>query len=111
VATVAALVIVLGGWGLLATTAEDPLPAAPAKATVGAPENTVLRVTSEPSGAQIFVNGAFAGKTPARRLLVPRQSSGAVEVEARKAGFADTYETLSISQGARAEVHLVLLPL
>ncbi len=69
--------------------------------------NGVLTVTSEPSGAKIFLDGVDTGKTtPATISVAP--SSHAIKVEAD--GFLPGYETVFVPSGEQVEVHIPLQP-
>ncbi len=69
--------------------------------------NGELLVTSEPSGARIFLNGKDTGKTTPATLSVP-PSAHALKVEL--SGYLPAYETVFVTAGERWEVHLPLQP-
>jgi len=67
-----------------------------------------LVITSQPSGAEVYLNGRFAGLTPLEAELEP----GFVKVELRKAGYSGWGERLHLEGGEveRIEAHLERQP-
>jgi hypothetical protein len=71
-------------------------------ATPAAPPAAVqasLSIDSNPSGADIEIDGAFVGNTPSTVSV----ASGSHQISVKKKGFADWTKTLSVTSGA---VHL-----
>ncbi len=69
--------------------------------------NGVLRITSEPSGARIFLDGTDTGQiTPATLSVSP----SAHAVKAELTGYLPAYDTVFVPAGEQREVHLVLSP-
>ena len=81
----------------------QPNPAAPGTATLVAASITVntasLQIDSSVPGADIEIDGAFAGNTPSTLSIAPGQHTIAV----KKKGFADWSRTMNVSGSA---VHL-----
>lgn len=68
------------------------------------PSRTSIEITSQPSGASVFINDEFRGATPLQNLEVP---AGEHVLRIQKAGY-EVYRT-KLSVGTRAEpVHAVL---
>ncbi len=70
-------------------------------------QNGVLIVSSEPSGAKIFLDGNDTGKTTPATLVVS-PSSHAIKVELT--GFLPGYESVFVPSGEQVEVHIPLQP-
>ncbi len=79
-------------------SATDPV-ATPAVATVATPTAASLTIDSSVPGADIEVDGAFAGNTPSTLTLTPGQHTIAV----KKKGYADWTRTMNV---AGTGVHL-----
>jgi hypothetical protein len=60
-----------------------------------------LTITSEPSGAQIEIDGEFIGNTPTTMT----SKEGSVSVTIKKAGFQDWEQTLKLNPGDKRTVH------
>lgn len=93
-------VFVAGGAAVVVTdgggTASGGAPAAgPAK----------LRVTTEPAGAEVFVDGRSVGRAP---LFLGELAPGEVFVRATKDGFADGDKVVTVQAGKVTQVTLVL---
>ena len=85
--------------GLTAVFARDSLSsidsnAAPAKVTI----------TSEPEGAEIYVDGSLAGSTPST-LSLP---AGACTIMVKQAGFQDWQRDLRVIAGSEVSLRAVL---
>ncbi|MDY0392973.1 MAG: PEGA domain-containing protein [Candidatus Bipolaricaulis sp.] len=65
-----------------------------------------LSITSEPSGATVFIDEREVGKTP---YLNPRQLSGTYNVRLSYDLHADTRETITVKDGAKTSKFMVLL--
>jgi len=65
-----------------------------------------LRVSTRPSSADVFVNGAFSGRTPTR-LELP---VGTHNIELRRNGFTTEYRRISIAPGQSSNMSLALQP-
>lgn len=75
-------------------------PAAPATLAQAAPAaQASLAVDSTPPGADIEIDGAFAGNTPSTVTLTP----GSHQIAVKKKGFADWIRTLNVTGG---NIHL-----
>ncbi|MBN1166706.1 MAG: PEGA domain-containing protein [Methanospirillaceae archaeon] len=68
----------------------------------------VLVVSSEPSGAAIFLNNQYMGITPASLRDV---SAGSYTLLLRENGYEDYADTILVSGGTSTEVSLTLTPL
>lgn len=66
-----------------------------------------LRVRSEPSDAQISVNGEFAGVGEAFVAFAP---TGELEVSVERRGYLAVREAVSVTAGEQAEIGVVLVP-
>lgn len=67
--------------------------------------NGVLRITSEPRGARIFLDGTDTGQTTPATLSVPPSAHA---VRAELTGYLPAYDTVFVPAGEQREVHLVL---
>ena len=61
--------------------------------------NVVLSITSEPSLAEVYINGSFNGLTPRKKAVQP----GEYSVEIRKAGFKSWSQVVAVDDAT--EVH------
>lgn len=77
-------------------------------ALVLTPATGVLNLTSEPSGANVALNGEFAGQTPLELELEPGRDH---RVSLSRAGYQRTSRTISMEAGARAARDVRLDPL
>lgn len=75
--------------------------------TISGSAGTIL-VTTEPVGAEIWVDGEFRGNTTANGLTIPRLSFGSHSVVARLSGFAEARRDLNLSSAGPIPVHLRL---
>ena len=66
-----------------------------------------ISVSSEPSGAQVWVDGTPAGSTP---LTLTNVTEGDHAVEIRKEGFEPVRENVTVTGGENATVESVLVP-
>ena len=64
--------------------------------------NVVLSLTSEPSLAEVYINGSFNGLTPRKKAVQP----GEYSVEIRKAGFKSWSQVVAVDDAT--EVHAEL---
>ncbi|MDD1705749.1 MAG: PEGA domain-containing protein [Methanoregulaceae archaeon] len=71
------------------------------------PPTGSLNVQSDPSGANIFLDGVMEGITPA---LIPGVSTGLHTVRVEKTGFEPWESTVTITAGATTVVSVVLEP-
>ncbi len=69
-------------------------------------EPAVLAVTSDPTGATIFIDGEKIGPTPLEEQLSP----GRHEAEIRKKGYLTQTRTIEAVKGVRETVEFELLP-
>ncbi|RIH90527.1 PEGA domain protein [Calidithermus terrae] len=65
-----------------------------------------LAVTSNPPGAQVFVNGQLVGNTPVNLSLNP----GSYTLELRRQGYQTYRTTVAIAPGANSRVNVNLSP-
>ena len=72
------------------------------------PATASLEISSEPTGAEVSVNGAPRGRTPVSVTSVPE---GDVAVEVRAGGFAPWSRTLRAAAGDAVSLHAVLEPI
>ena len=70
------------------------------------PIQGTLSIDSSPRGAQIFVNGALRGVTPARIDLQP----GSYELRVRLPGYEEFVSTVNIRAGSTTSVNALLQP-
>lgn len=75
--------------------------------TISGSIGTII-VTTEPVGAEIWVDGEFRGNTTANGLTVPRLSFGSHRIVARMSGFAEASRDLNLSSAGPVPVHLRL---
>jgi hypothetical protein len=83
----------------VAPNALAPIPAPAAPSTTPAPAQASLNIDSNPSGADIAIDGAFVGNTPSTVTVAP----GSHQIAVTKKGFADWTKTLNVTGGS---VHL-----
>lgn len=84
-------------------------PSAPQPATVAAPPPqgpARYRLSSEPNGAEVVVDGVAAGRTPLEMVLTP----GAHHVELRAEGHAPIDRSIDASDGEDREIVFTLEP-
>ncbi len=79
--------------------AQDAKAAAPA-----ASKEALLRITSDPDGAEIEIDRAFNGLSPRAKVVKP----GEYEVTVRKEGFEPWQRTIAVDPGQQLEVHAEL---
>ncbi|MFT7288687.1 MAG: sulfatase activating formylglycine-generating enzyme [Halieaceae bacterium] len=72
------------------------------------PATGVLSLRSEPSGANVSIDGAYAGQTPLELELSPDTEHS---ISLSKAGYLRSSETLQMDAGASAERSIRLRPL
>ncbi len=89
----------------LEVTAGDPIDLGDLVLT---PATGVLRLTSDPSGANVALNGEFAGQTPLDLELEPGREH---LISLSRAGYQRTSRTLRMEAGARASRDVRLDPL
>ena len=87
-------------WARFRVVGEGPPPPPPA------PQNATLDVRSDPSGAQVYLDGDYLGRTP----LIVSVSPGRHQVEVRKAGYAPYRASVRVAPGERVRVYARLLP-
>ena len=64
-----------------------------------------LVITSDPAGADVYIDGKFMGKTP---LEVPSLSPGQVKISITRAGYSDWQTDVDLTEGIRKEVNASL---
>lgn len=67
-----------------------------------------LRVTSEPAGASVSVDGRFQGRTPLTLGLAPGQSSA---IKLTKAGYELATREVTVASGEEADLAVALTPI
>jgi len=72
------------------------------------PNAGTLAVETEPSNAQVIVDGQPMGQTPVKNLVLP---SGTYELTLRKDGYRDEVARVSIRLGKQQSLRLSLIPL
>jgi serine/threonine protein kinase len=79
------------------------------KMTLKSPTRGILDITSEPSEAEVYLDGSPtpAGKTPFEGKVAP----GKVKVRVSKAGYQDREEEVEVNPGERSSRFYVLPPL
>jgi hypothetical protein len=73
-----------------------------------APATGVLRVKSDVSEVEVFLDGTSAGKTP---LTMTAVAAGAHRVSLTKPGYEDREEQVTVEAGATAKLFVVMKPL
>ena len=71
-----------------------------------APQNATLDVRSDPSNAQVYLDGDYLGRTP----LIVSVSPGRHQVEVRKAGYTPYRASVRVAPGERVRVFARLVP-
>ncbi|MDI3474741.1 MAG: hypothetical protein PWQ95_469 [Thermococcaceae archaeon] len=69
-------------------------------------EPATLSITSDPSGASVYVDGSYAGETPLSDYQV---SPGEHTVEVRKEGYEPYTKKITVSAGEKASVSATLV--
>jgi S1-C subfamily serine protease len=87
-----------------ATATPSPAPAPSASALTPAPVKTAVTVTSEPTGAEITVDGQFDSSTPSKLLLTP----GAHVIKVTRPGFKAWERKLVVEVGAEKSLNALL---
>ncbi len=67
-------------------------------------------VTSEPVGADIYLNGTFKGKTTEKGLTISRLKFGQYSVSARLSGYHEVSKTVNLQDPNPVELNLKLAP-
>jgi PEGA domain-containing protein len=78
---------------------QDPAATPGQASTPAAPVQASLAIDSNPTGADIEIDGAFVGNTPSNISLAP----GSHQVAVKKKGFTDWTKTLNVTGGT---IHL-----
>lgn len=87
-----------------ATAPPLPAPAPSAAALTPAPAKTAVTVTSEPTGAEISVDGQFDSSTPSKLLLTP----GEHVIKVIRPGFKAWERKLTVEVGAEKSLNALL---
>ena len=66
--------------------------------------NVVLSITSEPSLAEVYIDGSFNGLTPRKKAVEP----GSYNIEVRKQGLKTWSQTVTVEPDQPLEVNAVL---
>ncbi len=72
-----------------------------------AQSGTVISVTSDPSNAEVYVNGQFQGFTP---LTMENLDSGAYNIQIRKSGYYPVTRRIDISADTNVSIDATLSP-
>ncbi len=86
-------------WARFRVVGETPPPPPP-------PATGTLDVRSDPSGAQVYLDGAYLGLTP----LVASAAPGRHRVEVKKAGYRPYRASVRVAPGQRVRVYARLVP-
>ena len=70
--------------------------------TVAAP--ATMKVTSEPQGAEVYIDGSLAGSTPSTFNLAAAQH----KIEVKQAGFQDWQREINLFAGSNINLHAAL---
>ncbi len=71
------------------------------------PQESMLSVTSEPSGAAVLINGEFRGETPVDLMVLPERD---ILLRLFKAGYAAHEQRITLPRGEDDNIHQVLRP-
>jgi PEGA domain len=71
-----------------------------------APAPTVLRIITEPEGAEVFIGNVRLGVTPRSGLKVVTQAAGTIICTIRKEGYAPVERSVTFERDARAPLVL-----
>ena len=77
-----------------------PASAAPAAPRAGAE----VAITSEPDGAEIYIDGAYEGSTPSQLSM----AAGEHHVQVTRPGYRDWVRNVRISAGAKKSINAIL---
>ena len=88
----------------LANTVSRLFPDQAPPPAIGVADKGVVSVTSEPLGAEIYVDGSFVGQTPSTLRL----ASGSHRIELRSPGKKEWQRNLEISKDSEVTLHPVL---
>lgn len=97
---ISAIILIMG----CQPNSENNAPSQPEEIT----ETGILRVTSAPSAAQVYVNNELKGSTPLELYNFP---VGAYNVLVKKAGYADFEKSATVKAGITEEVNAKLSPI
>ena len=64
--------------------------------------DVVLSITSEPSLAEVYINGSFNGLTPRKKAVQP----GEYNLEIRKAGFESWSQVVAVDDATNVHAEL-----
>jgi hypothetical protein len=97
-----------GAWDVVVTKPDGQSATLPKGFTVTAQPGSALTVTSYPAGADLFVDGALVGKTPATFTgILP----GAHSIAVTKIGYYGYYSEITVASGQASNVAVTLQPL
>ncbi|MEO0085179.1 MAG: PEGA domain-containing protein [candidate division WOR-3 bacterium] len=77
--------------------------------TVSPPRATLI-VTTEPAGAEIWLDGELKGRTTAAGLAIPRVDEGSHTLKAKLAGYGDATKAVEVSGSGSVTVLMRLEP-
>ncbi len=86
--------------------APNAAPAAQVNAPHPAESKAAAEVTSEPAGAETYVDGAFSGSTPSKLQL----TVGEHTIKVTRPGYKDWERKVSIEAGSAKTLHAILEP-
>ena len=72
----------------------------------GGEEKSHIAVNTAPSGANIYINGTYAGKSPGSFEV----SAGSYTVKAQLAGYNDATQSVTVAAGETKNVNITLTP-
>ena len=87
-------------WARFRVIGQGPPPPPPS------PGTGTLDVRSDPTGAQVYLDGDYLGRTP----LVASVRAGRHRVEVRKAGYAPYRANVRVAPGERVQIYARLVP-
>jgi S1-C subfamily serine protease len=89
---------------LVAGATAPPAPVASAAALIPTPSKTAVTVTSEPTGAEITVDGQFDSSTPSKLLLMP----GEHVIKVTRPGFKAWERKVNVEVGTEKTLNALL---
>lgn len=66
-----------------------------------------IQATSGPSGASVYLDGVYYGKTP---VTIPRITRGTHDIELQMAGYIEQSQEISVSSGDELQIYYSLEP-
>src|SRR5260221_316874 len=99
---VRSLSVALATWLTVSGASTMPLGATP---RAGAKDEGAVSVTSDPSGAAVFIDGAFVGRTP---LTVPALAAGDHRLRLVKDDYLENSHVVNIDRSKTATIRTTL---